>query len=40
VESILNNTTPLSDGRDGLRVVKVLEAATQSLRQGGAPVEL
>ena len=32
--------TPLSDGRDGLRVVRVLEAAQASLSQNGAPVEL
>ncbi|MBN2582882.1 MAG: Gfo/Idh/MocA family oxidoreductase [Planctomycetes bacterium] len=40
VDAIINNTTPLSDGCDGLRVVKVLEAATQSLRAGGTPIEL
>ena len=32
--------TPLSDGRDGLRVVRVLEAAQASLSQNGAPVKL
>lgn len=31
---------PLTDGRNGRRVVAVLEAATASLRQGGAPVEI
>jgi hypothetical protein len=30
----------LSDGRDGLRVVKVLDAAQRSLGQNGAPVEI
>jgi predicted dehydrogenase len=30
--------TPRSDGRDGLRVVSVLEAVDASMAQGGAPV--
>lgn len=30
--------TPRSDGRDGLRVVRVLEAVDESMRAGGAPV--
>ena len=40
IDSIVNNTAPRSDGHDGLRVVKVLEAGSESLLQGGAPVEL
>ena len=40
IESIVNDTTPRSDGADGLRVVKVLEAGSRSLAQGGRPVEL
>ena len=32
--------TPLSDGLDGLRVVRVLEAGTESLRRGGELVTL
>ena len=40
IDCILNNTTPRSDGEDGLRVVRVLNAAQQSLKQGGVPVEL
>lgn len=32
--------TPRSDGRDGLRVVKVLEAAQESLNKGGVPVKI
>lgn len=40
LDSIRNGTTPLSDGHDGLRVVKVLEAGARSLRQGGAPVQI
>ncbi len=31
---------PLSDGRDGWRVVRVLQAAEESLRANGAPVEI
>jgi predicted dehydrogenase len=40
IDSIVNNTQPRSDGQDGLRVVKVLEAGSESLRRGGAPVNL
>jgi predicted dehydrogenase len=38
--SIQNGTAPLSDGRSGLRVVKALQAAQESLDNGGAPVHL
>ena len=31
VDSIINHTEPQSSGRDGLRVVKILEAAQRSL---------
>lgn len=31
--------TPRSDGRDGLRVVRVLEAVDESMAAGGAPVQ-
>jgi len=40
IDCIQNNQRPLTDGVIGLRVVRVLEAAEQSLRQGGLPVEL
>jgi predicted dehydrogenase len=40
LECIEKGTTPRSDGRDGLRVVRVLDAATRSLKAGGAPVNL
>jgi predicted dehydrogenase len=33
-----DGSTPRSDGRDGLRVVRVLEAVDQSMAAGGAPV--
>jgi predicted dehydrogenase len=34
--SISQGTRPLTDGRSGIRVLAVLEAATASLSQGGA----
>jgi predicted dehydrogenase len=40
LDSILNDSTPRSDGRDGARVVQVLESMQQSLEQGGVPVAL
>ena len=40
VECITNNQTPFNDGRAGLRVVKMLEAANRSLRNRGAAVHL
>lgn len=38
VECVRDRKTPLTDGQDGLRVVRVLAAAQASLDQGGAPV--
>lgn len=32
--------TPRSDGRNGLAVVRILEAASESLKKGGKPIEL
>jgi len=40
LECIEKGKTPRSDGRDGLRVVRVLEAAGRSLAAGGAPITL
>ena len=40
VDAVVQGTPPRSDGRDGLRVVKVLEAGQASLRQGGQLVAL
>ena len=40
VDCVRTETTPKSDGQDGLRVVRVLEAAQRSLQQGGVPVEM
>jgi predicted dehydrogenase len=40
VECIDRNETPFNDGVAGLRVVRLLEAATQSLKERGRPVQL
>lgn len=40
VRCIEDGTTPRTDGQNGLRVVRVLEAADQSLRASGRPVEV
>jgi predicted dehydrogenase len=40
VECVRERKQPLTDGEDGLRVVRVLAAAQRSLEQGGAPVPI
>jgi predicted dehydrogenase len=40
VECIEKNETPFNDGVAGLRVVRLLEAAAQSLKDRGRPVQL
>src|ERR1051326_6137199 len=40
LDCIRNGTTPITDGRLGLEVVRILEAADQSLRLQGRPVDL
>jgi predicted dehydrogenase len=40
VECIAGDRRPITDGAAGLRVVRVLEAAAQSLRAGGRIVAL
>jgi len=40
VECVRGRQTPRSDGQDGLRVLRVLAAAQQSLDSGGLPVEI
>ena len=40
VECIDKNETPFNDGAAGLSVVRLLEAATQSLKERGRPVQL
>jgi predicted dehydrogenase len=40
VECVRTGRQPMTDGRSGLRVVRVLEAAGKSLKRGGEPVEV
>ena len=40
LECVQKGSTPRSDARDGLRVVRVLEAGQRSLQDGGVPVDL
>jgi len=40
LDCIRTGATPLTSGQDGLQVVKILEAASRSLKQGGAEVLL
>jgi predicted dehydrogenase len=40
LDCIRNGTPPLTDGKQGLELVRILEASTKSLQKGGAPVEL
>ena len=39
LDCIKQGATPLTDGRQGLELVRILEASSESLKQGGAPVE-
>jgi len=40
VDCVAENRRPLTDGESGLRVVRILEAGTKSLRQGGIAVDI
>lgn len=40
VECIHNGRKPITDGRSGLRIIRILEAATQSLLERGRPIEI
>lgn len=40
LDCVRTRKTPLSDGQDGLRVVKVLEAADRSLEGNGSPIKI
>ena len=40
VDCVRNGKRPLSDGRQGLAVVRILEAGAASIRQGGPPISL
>jgi predicted dehydrogenase len=39
LDCIRNGKVPLTDGQQGLDLVRILEASTESLKRGGAPVE-
>jgi predicted dehydrogenase len=40
LDCIRQGTQPMTDGEDGLELVRILEASTQSLKKGGAPIGL
>ena len=40
LECVEHGKTPLSDGAAGLRVVRILEAASKSIAARGAPVDI
>jgi predicted dehydrogenase len=40
LDCIQDGITPLTGGNQGLELVRILEASSESLKQGGAPVEL
>jgi len=40
LECVREGKKPLSDGNEGLKVLKVLQAAQKSLKSGGTPVEI
>ncbi len=40
VDCILNDKQPITDGRAGLNVVRILEASEESIKNGGKLIEL
>ena len=40
IDCIRNNQKPLTDGKAGLKVVKILEATTQSIKNNGKEISL
>jgi hypothetical protein len=40
VAGIRGERQPITDGQSGLRVLQILEASTESLRTGGATIDL
>ncbi len=40
VDCVNERKTPVSDARDGLRVIRIIEAAQRSMEQDGAPISL
>jgi len=40
IDCVSSRTTPLTDSQDGLRVIRIIEAAQRSLEQDGVPVRI
>lgn len=40
IDCVRDRKTPVSDAQDGLRVIRIIEAAQQSMEQDGIPVSL
>jgi hypothetical protein len=40
LECVLQRTPPVTDGRNGLQVIQIIEAAERSLREGGVPISV
>ena len=40
LDCVKEGISPLTDGKRGLELVRILEASSQSLKQGGAPIVL
>ena len=40
IDCIKENKNPKSDGESGLKVVKILNAAQKSLKEGGKPIKI
>ena len=40
VDCVMNDKTPINDGLSGLRVVKILEASDESLKNDGKMIRL
>lgn len=40
IDCVAGRTTPLTDSQDGLRVIRIIEAAQRSLEQDGVPVRI
>jgi predicted dehydrogenase len=40
IDCVKTRKTPLTDGKEGLKVVKLLESAQKSMEQGGIPVKI
>jgi predicted dehydrogenase len=40
IDCVRDRKTPVSDARDGLRVIRIIEAAQRSMEQDGTPISL